>query len=494
MASNPKRGLADRIMTLETMNPHLIKMQYAVRGALVIRAGEIEEEMARGVKKPFDTVIRANIGDAHAMGQKPITFLRQVVSLCVNPELLECSDYPVDAKERAKRILKASSETTECRGHSAGSYSDSPGISIIRKDAAKYIEERDGGIPANWEDVILCAGASEGIRACMKVLNKPTAGKQPGIMIPIPQYPLYSASIDEYGMKILGYYLAEEKNWALEISELERALEEGRKVSNPVALCVINPGNPTGQVLTRDNIVEIIKFAQKERLVLFADEVYQHNIYAEGSKFYSFKSVMKQMGPPYSDMELCSFMSTSKGYMGECGFRGGYSEVVNFDPEVKAMLLKSISAKLCPTVLGQCGMDVVVNPPREGEPSYEAFEAEKEAVLSSLASRAKMVCERFNQMPGIKCNTVQGAMYAFPQISLPRKAIDAAREKGQQPDFFYCWELLEETGICVIPGSGFGQKEGTYHIRTTILPQPDLLKTMLDKMADFHAAFMKKYE
>jgi len=82
-------------------------------------------------------------------------------------------------------------------------------------------------------------------------------------------------------------------------------------------------------------------------------QVYQDNVYAAGSQFHSFKKVMKELGKPYADMELASFMSCSKGYMGECGLRGGYSEVINLDPQVKAMLHKSISAMLCPTVLGQ---------------------------------------------------------------------------------------------------------------------------------------------
>lgn len=71
----------------------------------------------------------------------------------------------------------------------------------------------------------------------------------------------------------------------------QRAISEAKKVSTPRAIVVINPGNPTGQVLSRQNIEEIIRFAFKERLFIFADEVYQDNIYAEGSKFYSFKKV-----------------------------------------------------------------------------------------------------------------------------------------------------------------------------------------------------------
>ncbi|KAF4526649.1 hypothetical protein B566_EDAN015200 [Ephemera danica] len=224
-------------------------------------------------------------------------------------------------------------------------------------------------------------------------------------------------------------------------------------------------GYSPGQVLSRENIENIIKFAHRENLFIFADEVYQDNVYAEGSKFHSFKKVLTEMGPPYNGMELASFMSCSKGYMGECGLRGGYSEVINLDPAVRAMLLKSISAMLCPTTLGQATMDCVVNPPQPGEASYEKFTAEKKAVLDSLKLRAKMVADTFNSIEGITCNPVQGAMYAFPQIRLPDKAIAKAKEAGQCADVYYAFQLLETTGICIVPGSGFGQKPGTFHFR-----------------------------
>ena len=214
-------------------------------------------------------------------------------------------------------------------------------------------------------------------------------------------------------------------------------------------------------------------------------QVYQHNIYAEGSKFHSFKKVMTEMGAPYSGLEVASFMTCSKGYMGECGIRGGYAEVINMDPGVMAMLQKSISAKLCPTVIGQACMDVVVNPPRPGEPSFETFDAEVKGTLASYAERAKLVADTLNSIPvslnllstrfflfsycsfrqGISCNTVQGAMYAFPQIKFPEAALAAAKEAGQPADVFYAFHLLEATGICIIPGSGFGQQPGTYHFR-----------------------------
>jgi alanine transaminase len=473
------------VLTVDNINPSIKVMEYAVRGPLVIRANEIEKELANGVKKPFSEVIKANIGDAQAMGQKPITFIRQVVSLVAYPDLLHTMDFPADVKSRAKAILDAS------RG-SAGCYSDSAGLELIRNHVAQYIERRDG-FPSDPSNIMLCAGASEGIRSVMKLLST-ISGPKTGIMIPIPQYPLYSATIAEYNMDQVGYYLDEDNDWGLNVNELERSVKEARKHCNVRGIVVINPGNPTGQVLTRDNIVEVIKFAYREKLFIFADEVYQDNVYAANREFHSFKKITQEMGEPYNKLELVSFLSCSKGYMGECGLRGGYSEIVNMDPAVKALYLKSISAKLCPTVLGQAVMDCVVNPPQPGEPSYELFIKEKKNVLDSLASRARSIAETFNSIPGMKCNTVQGAMYAFPEVKIPEKAIAKAKSLGQAPDVFYAFQLLEQTGICCVPGSGFGQRPGTYHFRTTILPQPEKLHVMLEKFRTFQEKFMKEYQ
>ncbi|RCN41944.1 aminotransferase, class I/II [Ancylostoma caninum] len=481
------RMASNKVLTTENINPQVITMQYAVRGPIVIRAVEIEKELAKGANKPFKNVIKANIGDAHAMGQKPITFIRQVLACVSNPSLMETGKFPSDVIEHSKTLLGG------CGGHSAGAYSQSTGIDVIRKHISEYISKRDG-FPCDMENVILSGGASESIRNVLKLFIRRDGSKKVGVMIPIPQYPLYSASTEEFGLGQVGYYLHEEKNWSLEENELERAYQESLKKFDTRVLCVINPGNPTGQVLSRQNIETIIKFAHKHHLFLMADEVYQDNIYAEGSKFHSFKKVINEMGDPYNKMELASFHSVSKGYMGECGMRGGYVEFFNLDPQVYVLFKKMISAKLCSTILGQVVMDCVVNPPKPGEPSYDLWLKEKTAVLDSLKQRATLVKEAYGSIEGIRCNEVQGAMYAFPQIELPQKAIDKARSLGQEPDFFYAMQLLESTGVCIVPGSGFGQKQGTYHFRTTILPQPELMKDMLTRFKSFHTKFLQEYK
>lgn len=174
--------------------------------------------------------------------------------------------------------------------------------------------------------------------------------------------------------------------------------------------------------------------------------MYQDNIYAKGSKFHSFKKVLHELGEPYRNMELASFMSCSKGYMGECGIRGGYCELINIDNDVRAMYQKSISASLCATTVGQAAIDVVVNPPKKGEPSYDQWLREKTTVLDSLKERAELIANTLNSFEGFSCNVVQGAMYAFPQILLPPKAIEAAKKDGKPADVFYAFQLLESTG------------------------------------------------
>lgn len=484
VASTVRRS---KVLTIDSMNERVKAVQYAVRGPIVIRAGEIEQELKQGKKYPFDQVIKCNIGDAHAMGQKPITFLRQVVSGASFPELIDADNnnsvFPSDAAAQAQRILAG------CGGKSLGAYSNSAGVQVIREDIARYIEKRDGA-PAGSVDpsnIMMSTGASGGIVAMLKLL---VTGPETGIMIPIPQYPLYSACLAELNATIVPYYLNEEQNWSMDLEELERAYSAAE--AKPKAICIINPGNPTGQVLSKENIRKILQFAYDRKLFVLADEVYQDNIYAEGCEFHSFRKVMMEQEFA-NELELASFHSTSKGYMGECGFRSGYMEINNLDGEVKTQLTKLISSRLCPPVAGQAAMDVVVNPPKPGDESYELFMEEKNAVLQKLKNKAKLVVDTFNAIDGVSCQTVQGAMYAFPQISLPEKFINEAKSKGETPDSYYCSLLLEETGICVVPGSGFRQKEGTYHFRTTILPPTETMEKFSKLFTKFHTSLTAKY-
>ncbi|TPP56599.1 1-aminocyclopropane-1-carboxylate synthase [Fasciola gigantica] len=411
------------------------------------------------------------------------------MAMLVFPDLLKDDSFTEDVKQRARRILHS------CGGSSIGSYSNSLGIQCIREDVASYIERRDG-IPSDSSDIFLTGGATEAIKYVLHLISTGENGtKRAGIMVPIPQYPLYSATNAELNAYQIDYYLEESNNWALSTQELERALQASKGQCVPRALVVINPGNPTAQVLSRSCMEGIIRFACEHRLVLLADEVYQFNVYQPHvHPWTSFKRVLHEMGQPYADqLELASFMSCSKGFMGECGFRGGYCELVNFDPAVKAQLYKALSARLCPPVIGQAMVSALVNPPTENEPSYALFLRERDQILGDLRMKADLVTRTLNSLPRITCNPIQGAMYAFPRIELPTRAIQAAKEVGQQPDFFYCLQFLEEKGVCVVPGSGFGQAEGTFHFRTTILPTVKQIQYVMEALSDFHMKFLAQY-
>jgi len=476
------------VLSTENMNPAIKEVQYAVRGPIVARAVEIEQDILKNgsANYNFEQVVKCNIGDAHAMGQAPITFIRQVIAGIVAPEVIP--HLPESVQKKCHELLAG------CGGKSAGAYSASAGIEMIRKNIASYIEKRDGGIKCDWEDVFLSTGASGGIVQCLKMLTFGEGITRTGVMIPTPQYPLYSASISEFQAVRVNYYLDEETNWSLKIPELERSYEEACKTCTPRVLCIINPGNPTGNVLSRENIEGIVKFAHDKNLFLMADEVYQDNVYDADCKFHSFKKVISELGEPYkSNLMYASFHSTSKGYMGECGLRGGYMELCNWDPEVKIEMIKLLSSRLCPPVTGQAAMNCVVSPPVEGDEIYEQWVGERDGVLADLKVKAKLTADSFNEIPGVSCQSVQGAMYSFPQITMPEKFVKHCEVEGLTPDAVYCMELLEKKGICVVPGSGFGQRPGTHHFRMTILPKKHLMEQVMTGFGEFHNEFCERW-
>lgn len=118
-----------------------------------------------------------------------------------------------------------------------------------------------------------------------------------GIMLPIPQYPLYSATLDLLGGHKVGYYLDEQSIWGMKIEELERSLAEAKsKGINVVAFVLINPGNPSGAVLSRQEVKDIVMFCARHNLVLLSDEVYQENVYRKEDEFFSSRRAADELG------------------------------------------------------------------------------------------------------------------------------------------------------------------------------------------------------
>jgi aspartate/methionine/tyrosine aminotransferase len=435
--------------------------QYAVRGPIVARAQELERQGR--------AIIYCNIGNPQSLGQAPLTWLRQGLALAEYPALAESARgaFPED-------LLVAVEEIRRGTAHGLGAYTESKGYRFVREAVAAFIRRRDD-LASDPDQIFLTDGAS---KAAQGVLHLLVSGPADGILIPIPQYPLYSASITLLGGSQVPYLLDEAHDWKLNRAELDRAVAAARaRGITPRGLVVINPGNPTGAVLGQAEVDMVIDFARANDLAIMADEVYQENVYLPGDRFVSFASALERRG--LTDVSLFSFHSTSKGLLGECGHRGGYVECRHVPEAVMAELVKLQSVALCANTVGQVVTYLLVRPPPLGGPSRARWEAERREVFESLARRAGILERGLNAVPGIRCNRVAGAMYAFPRIALPPGMTDEQ----------YCLRLLEETGICVVPGTGFGQAPGTWHFRTTILPPAEQIEQVVQRIAGFHGRF-----
>jgi aspartate/methionine/tyrosine aminotransferase len=453
------------VIRIEDVDRAVREAEYAVRGPIVTRAQELERQGRR--------IIYCNIGNPQSLGQRPLTWVRQVLSLVEWPEvadLLPPGAVPADVVETARRVLRASA-------HGLGAYTESKGYRFVREAVAEFIRERDG-IAADPDGVFLTDGASKGAQSVLRIL---IGGPSDGIMIPIPQYPLYSATITLYGGAQVGYHLDEAHGWKLSRRALDLAYDEARGRGVKVrCIVVINPGNPTGGVLDAENVEMVLGFAQEKGLSVIADEVYQSNVWQPGARFVSFASALERRG--LRDVSLFSLHSTSKGYLGECGHRGGYLECRNVPGPVLDEITKLQSISLCANSVGQVLTYLLVRPPRPGEPSHARYAQEKGEVLEALRRKAELVERGLAAVEGVTCNQVAGAMYAFPRVALPPGVTDAE----------WCMALLEETGICVVDGTGFGQAPGTAHFRTTILPPLDEIETVVRRIGEFHREFVRR--
>ena len=518
-------------MGADTINPGVLAAQYAVRGELPTRAAALQRVLDAGgaaaAALPFREIVYCNVGNPLAVGNRPYTYNRQVLALCDCPDLLQDLDaataeklFPADVQAAARRLLQA----TGIGG--TGAYSESAGVALIRQDVAEYMNARDGlasehPLAATAADVFLSNGSSGAILMLLSLLadtgsrearvaaasRTVTHSDAPaGVLIPVPQYPIYSALLTVLGMHQLQYHLQEHQQWALDVTELERLVQDARQRGiDPRALVVISPGNPTGQLLEAANVQEILAFAHRERLLLLADEVYADNVYVNDRRFESFRRVLHRDMPPevQRELELVSLYSASKGLVSECGRRGGY---MLLSPAItsaaREQLTKIASIMLCPNLGGQVMVDCVVRPPQPGQPSYPLYARERAERFASLQRRAQLVVQAFRSMTAVECNPSQGAMYAFPRVRVSARAAQAARDAGMPLDTFYCVSLLERTGICVVPGAGFGMRSATedngdgsvsFYLRTTILPPEDKMHDVMDAIKKHHQEFLRKY-
>ncbi|HPB99054.1 MAG TPA: hypothetical protein PKW66_24225, partial [Polyangiaceae bacterium] len=155
---------------------------------------------------------------------------------------------------------------------------------------------------------------------------------------------------------------------------------------------------------------------------------------------------------------------------------------------------------LCANVSGQLVTYLMVAFSKPGDASHELYVCERDSILRDLKEKATLLGQGIQQVPGMFVDIPQGAMYAFVRFELPHKpGVDPTQMSADQREKYeaerdnaYCLALLEETGICVVPGSGFGQRAGTLHFRTTFLPPRDEMEDLVKHLGGFHVRYVEK--
>ena len=333
-------------------------------------------------------------------------------------------------------------------------YSPSSGI----KPAVEAIEreaERKG--IKNIHDIFVTTGASEAIELALTAL----VNEGENVLTPTPGYPLYTAISSKLQAMENPYFLDEENGWQPDIEDIKSKVNDKTK-----AIIIINPNNPTGSIASYETLKEIVDFAVEKNLVVFADEIYDKLLF-DDKKLTSIGSINPEAS-------VITFGGLSKNYMVP-GFRIGWG-IVSGKKEVLSDYIEAINkmlrARLSANHPEQYGIPVAL----DGTNEHLIVAMEK------LTKRRDITVEMLNAIDGISCVKPEGAFYAFPSVEIKNE------------DKHFISELIKETGVVVVPGSGFGQKPGTKHFRVVFLPQENILEKAYKNIATFYAKYKNEFE
>jgi alanine-synthesizing transaminase len=321
-----------------------------------------------------------------------------------------------------------------------------PAVEAIEKEA-----ERKG--IKNVQDIFITTGASEAIDICLTAL----VNEDENILTPTPGYPLYTAIQSKLKMYENPYYLNEENNWQPDIEDIKRKINDKTR-----AIIIINPNNPTGALYSKEILEELIELAIKHNLVIFSDEIYDKLI-IDDKEHISIASLN-------SEAPVITFGGLSKNYMAP-GFRIGWG-IVSGNRTVLNDYIEAINKLLRARLSANHPEQYGIAPALLGDQSHLQEAKEK------LKKRRDITVEMLNAIEGISCVSPEGAFYAFPKL------------ESVKDDYKWAKELIKAEGVVTVPGSGFGQVEGTSHFRIVFLPP----ENVLDKAYNAIRRFMQTYE
>ena len=301
------------------------------------------------------------------------------------------------------------------------------------------------------EDVYIGNGVSELISLVMTAL----LNVDDEVLIPSPDYPLWTTVVGLQGGKAVHYICDEENDWNPDIIDIESKITSKTK-----AIVLINPNNPTGAVYTKETVEKVVKLAEKHKLILFSDEIYDKIIYDE-AKHYSAAGLSEEI-------LIVTMGGLSKNYRA-AGFRGGWMILTGAKHKAKSYiegLNFLFSTRLCANVITQLGIQTALG-------GYQSIN-DLVSTDGRLAKQMNLAYTKLNAIPGVSCVKPKGALYLFPKFDLNAFTFKDDNE--------FVMSLLEEQKILVVGGQGFNfpQKD---HFRIVFLQHVEQLTIALDKIA-----------
>jgi len=334
----------------------------------------------------------------------------------------------------------------------AQGYADSRGLFAARKAVMHYTQTQ--GIPnVEINDIFIGNGVSELILLSMQALLN--TGDE--ILIPSPDYPLWTASVALSGGKPVHYLCDEANDWNPDLDDLESKITPRTK-----GIVLINPNNPTGAVYEKRIVERIARMAEEHGLIIFSDEIYDRIVY-DSAVHYPIATMVQ-------DTLCVTFGGLSKNYRA-AGFRGGWMILSGAKKRAKSyvegiMLLASM--RLCANVPTQYAIQTALG----------GYQSIHDLVLPTgrLHKQMNAVYDRITAIPGLSCVKPKGALYLFPKIDLD--LFDFADDD----DFVF--RLLSEQKVLVVSGTGFNYVRND-HFRIVFLPTLDELNEAVDRIAQF---------
>ena len=331
-------------------------------------------------------------------------------------------------------------------------YSDSKGIWAARKAIMQYAQIRK--IPnVDIDDIYTGNGVSELINLCMSALLDD--GDE--ILIPAPDYPLWTACATLAGGKPVHYLCDEKSDWVPDLADIEKKITDRTK-----AIVIINPNNPTGAVYPRDVLERIAEIARQHQLILFADEIYDR-LLMDGLTHTSIASLAP-------DLFCVTFSGLSKSHM-IAGYRVGWM-ILSGNKRVAEDYIEGIkmlsSMRLCSNVPAQS----IVQTALWGNQSVESYVVPE----GRVTKQRDYVISRLEAMPGVSVVKPKAAFYCFPKL-------DTAKF-GIRDDMQFAYDLLRAEHVLIVQGTGFNWVEPD-HFRIVYLPMLTTLEEAMDKLERF---------